>query len=162
MTTIKICWIGFNVNLVLETVWWFKIEKFNYLNCSIIWFDLISYKKCWIRIEIWFGLLNKIFNLFIWIYLRKIIELKKVNSVHNSITETFSSVWLCLPASSSSKKGRVLTFFWLIDATGGVSRSIITSNRSAYIVQLVWIVWHHIGLYYKTFYGGIWFRAIIS
>jgi hypothetical protein len=42
------CWIGFSVNSVFEKVWWFEIEKFNYLYCTIIWFDFIQ--KCGIDI----------------------------------------------------------------------------------------------------------------
>jgi hypothetical protein len=42
-----------------------KLKKYNYLNCSVIWFDLIE--KCWIGCEIWFGLSNKLFNSVIWI-----------------------------------------------------------------------------------------------
>ncbi len=47
---LKKYWIGFN--LVFENVQWFEVENFDYLNCSIIWFDLIQ--KSWIDIENWF------------------------------------------------------------------------------------------------------------
>ncbi len=33
---IQKCCIGFNVDLILEKVWQFEIEKFNYFYCSMI------------------------------------------------------------------------------------------------------------------------------
>ncbi len=80
--------MGFNVNSVFEKVRWFEIEKFNYLSCSIIWFDLIQ--KCWIEIEIWFGYL--IFNTIIWIELKNELNWKKVSLVQKSIAK-HSLVW---------------------------------------------------------------------
>ncbi len=49
----KKLWIGFNVNSAFERVWWFEIVKMNYLNCSIIWFDLMQKMLHWNWNSVW-------------------------------------------------------------------------------------------------------------
>jgi hypothetical protein len=81
----------FECNLEFEKVWWFDIQKIDYLNCSIIQFDVMQ-KNAELKLKFSSNNWISLFNSVIWIDFVKMNYLNKVNLHKYSITETFSSI----------------------------------------------------------------------
>ncbi len=66
--------IGFNVNSDFDNIWWFEVQHFDYLKCSVIRFDVIKNVELnWSLAQV----LKKFLNWQIGSILQTRIELKK-------------------------------------------------------------------------------------